>query len=251
MTPHSAPSPARRRTPRRYAGSRMLGLLSGLAVIVGVGAGVGGVGYAINGVTQTGAEVAVPVTVRDKAKLALPLTAGTGPDAGATSVPLRQPGGDVHPDAVDLSIPGQEAGTALRAVTSPVTLEAWDSTALEQALARGHFAVLGLCVAAGAFLLHRLLTSIAEGRPFRRGNAACIAGIAGLAAVATFATDVVPALAANLVLSRLGLDGADSPVYSQVQLSLVEVAVAVALLLALAEAFRRGSEQVRDVDGLV
>ncbi|HEV2088001.1 MAG TPA: hypothetical protein VGR21_06795 [Cryptosporangiaceae bacterium] len=233
----------------------MLGLLSSLAVIVGVGAGVGGVGYAINGVTQAGADVDVAVTIRDETKLLLPLTAGTGPDAGVTNVPLRQPGYDVEneprPDAIELSVPGQADTTVLRAEIDPVVLEAWDSTALEQMLSRGHFAVLGLCAAAGAAFLFRLLTSITEGRPFRPGNAACIAGLAGLVAIGMLATEILPALAADLVLSRLGLGGADSPVYSELRLPLLEVALAVTLLLALAEAFRRGTEQVREVDGLV
>lgn len=245
----------RRRGTRRYISTRLLGLMGSGVLMVGLFGAIGGVAYAINGATQAHAEVAVSVMVRDKTKLILPLAAGTGPDSGATSVPLKQPesgvGDEANAQTLVLSIPGQLERTRLEAGVDAVTLKAADSTWLEQFLARSHFAVLGLCAAVGAAFLLRLLTSIGEGRPFQAGNGARIAGIAGLVAIGLLAVDILPVVAANLVLDRVGLNGSDSPVFTQTELSLVSLVTSITLLLALAEAFRQGNRLVRDVDGLV
>jgi hypothetical protein len=68
---------------------------------------------------------------------------------------------------------------------------------------------------------------------------------------ASVAAALTPGLAGGLVLERLGLDGADSPVVAT-EFSYPMSALLVALLLlAVAEAFRKGTELARDVDGLV
>jgi hypothetical protein len=110
--------------------------------------------------------------------------------------------------------------------------------------------VVGLCVGVGAVWLRRVLTSIAEGQPFQPGNAARIAGIGGLVALATLANDIIPVLGSHLVLQRLGLTGASSPIFAEPALSLGPL-LAVPFLLALAEAFRGGAELAKEVDGLV
>jgi hypothetical protein len=96
----------------------------------------------------------------------------------------------------------------------------------------------------------RVLTSIAEGKPFLTGNAARIAGMAGLVALASLANDIIPVLGSHLVLQRLRLSGATSPIFAEVALTLGPL-LAVPFLLALAEAFRRGTELATDVEGLV
>ncbi|GAA0970417.1 hypothetical protein GCM10009555_019280 [Acrocarpospora macrocephala] len=84
-------------------------------------------------------------------------------------------------------------------------LFAWDSTVLEQVLARGDVAVIGLCAGFGAVLLYQLMLSILDGEPFRQGNSARIAGLAGAVAVAGIVGSALPGLAAAMVLDRLGL----------------------------------------------
>jgi hypothetical protein len=59
-----------------------------------------------------------------------------------------------------------------------------------------------------------------------------------------------PVFGSNLVLQRLGLSGASSPIFAEVAPSL-GLLLAVPFLLALAEAFRRGAELAKDVEGLV
>jgi hypothetical protein len=54
----------------------------------------------------------------------------------------------------------------------------------------------------------------------------------------------------HLALQRLGLDGPSSPVYAEVVPSLGLLLI-VPFLLVLAEAFRRGAELDKEVEGLV
>jgi len=117
-------------------------------------------------------------------------------------------------------------------------------------LSRGGVAVIGLCMAVGGVWLRRILISIAEGRPFQPGNAARIAGIGGLVVLASLANDILPVLSSNLVLQRLGLTGATSPIFAEVVPSFGPL-LAVPFLLVLAEAFRRGTELAGEVEGLV
>jgi hypothetical protein len=212
--------------PQAYAGPRLIRFLAGAVVAVGLVAAVFGVAYAINGATHTKAEVAVPVEL-----------------APASS-------GDLRPTGVRLSEPALPDGSWREAAQDELTLRAWDSTLVEQLLARGDAAVLGLSVGFGAFLLRRLLLSTAEGRPFEPGNARRIATIAVLVAAGGTLAAVLPDIAGILVLDRLGQTGPGSPFVVGVGFPLMPVLVAP-LVLALAEAFRRGAELAADVDGLV
>jgi hypothetical protein len=86
--------------------------------------------------------------------------------------------------------------------------------------------------------------------PFQRGNAGRITLLAGLIVAATIAAGVLPCLAADLVLGRLGLSGPASPLYAHLAIAGAPLLVAL-FLLVLAQAFRRGAELAQDTEGLI
>ena len=233
------------RAKRPFASPRTIRFLAEFCLVVGVIAAVAGVGYTVNGATQAEGPVVVPVTARREAVIE---AGSAGSDGGASTVLTRGVGYEW--DALRLDLPGAGEGTWLEVQADAFMLRSWGSTVSEQLLARGGVAVLGLCVGGGAVLLRRLLLSVADGRPFDPGNAARIAGIAGLVVVASLANSFLPIIGTHLVLTRAGLAGAESPVIAGSTLPLTPLLVA-AILLALAEAFRRGTELAQDVDGLV
>jgi len=253
MPQHIEPmAPTTRQSKRAFASPRMIRNLASIVMAVGVAASIWGVAYDINGATQAKADVVVGVHARPGAVLQVD---GTTP-AGAPGTVLVKDGAEPSVP-FGLTIPGIPADTSTSAEASwleghgyTLTLHSWGSTVPEQLLNRGGFAVVGLCMGVGAVWLRRVLTSIAEGRPFQPGNAARIAGIGGLVVLASLANDILPALGSNLVLQRLGLIGASSPIFAEVVPSL-GLLLAVPFLLALAEAFRRGAELAKDVEGLV
>ncbi|MEU7899153.1 hypothetical protein AB0B45_40655 [Nonomuraea sp. NPDC049152] len=139
----------------------------------------------------------------------------------------------------------------VRPAGGELELVAWDSTVPEQLLARGDIAVLGMCLCIGALLMRPLLLSVAEGRPFRKGNPARIAGLAGVVLFAGIVGGALPHVAALMVHTRLNLAGPGSPfVTHDLSISLTPIPVAL-LLLVLAESFRRGGELADDVEGMV
>jgi hypothetical protein len=162
----------------------------------------------------------------------------------------QQPGRNV-PGTIRLDLPGAMPSPAsLEAPLRTVTVRASDSTIPEQLLSRGAAAMLWVCIGAGAWLLRGLLLSITDGNPLLPANARRIAGIAGLVIVAAAAGEFLPAMAGAMVLDRLGL-GAGAPVAPlRAELGLFPILLGM-VLLALAEAFRRGSELARDAEGLV
>jgi hypothetical protein len=247
MTTEFTPHSAGRRGSRPFATPGLVRFLAMIALLVAVAAPIGGMAYAINGATQARADVRVRVQVTDRAALQIPL--GPTPDR-ERPVPLQQQGGAL-PGTIRLDLPNaRNAGTRLEAPLQTVTLRAWDSTVPEQLLSRADATVLWLCVGLGAWLLRRLLLSIADANPFQPGNARRIAGIAALVVVVGIASQLFPAMAGALVLDRIGL-GPGSPVASlRAAIDLSPILVAL-VLLALAEAFRRGSELARDAEGLI
>jgi len=250
MTQHAEPKTATTRQGKRaFASPGMIRTLAGAVLAVGVVAGIWGVAYAINGATQAGAAVVVGVHMRPGAVLQV---SGTTPTGAPGTVQVRDGAEPTVP--FELTIPGI-AATSLSSATldghgDTLTLRSWGSTVPEQLLSRGGFAVVGLSMAVGAVWLRRVLISIAEGRPFQSGNAARIAGIGGLVVLASLANDILPAFGSNLVLQRLDLTGSSSPIFAEVVPSLGAL-LAVPFLLVLAEAFRRGAELAKDVEGLV
>jgi len=236
---------------RSFASPGMIRNLAGAVLTVGVVATIWGVAYDINGATQAQGEVVVSVHVRPGGVLQV---SGTTP-AGAPGSVLVKDGAEPYAP-FRLGIPGIPADTIASSPTGldghgdPLTLRSWGSTVPEQLLSRGGLVVVGLCMGVGAIWLRRVLISIAEGRPFQSGNAARIAGIGGLVALASLANDIIPVFGSHLVLQRLGLSGPASPVFAAVFPSLGPLLV-VPFLLVLAEAFRRGAELAREVEGLV
>ncbi|MEP7036576.1 MAG: DUF2975 domain-containing protein [Actinomycetota bacterium] len=224
----------------------MIRRLASTVMLVGIVASIWGVAYDINGATQAKAEVAVSVHLRPERALKVD---GTSP-AGTPGAVLVEDGAEgLGPFAFSIpGIPGES--TRLDGHGYTLTLRSWGSTVPEQLLNRGGFAVVGLCVGLGAVWLSRVLTSIAEGRPFQPGNAARIAGMGALVALATLANDILPVIGGHLVLQRLGLIGPSSPIYVEVVPSL-GLLLMVPFLLVLAEAFRRGAELANELEGLV
>ena len=198
-------------------------LMAAALPVLGLVVAVGGVVSVLDGLRR--ADVLVPVSVDFS----------------------RLPGGGA---SVSVPAAGLPAGSYVEVLSPEQGLRVPDATPVEQLLANADGALLGLAVLAGAVLLRRLLLSIADGRPFRSGNAWRIAVLAVLVGGVGTLAPVLPDLAGILVLERLGAVGPDSPYGAQVSFPLTPLLVAP-VLLALAEAFRRGAELADDVRGLV
>jgi len=167
MTQHADPKVSTTRPGRRaFASPGMIRRFAGFVLAFGVVAAVSGVAYAINGATHARASVVVDVQARPGAVLE---ASGTT-SAKAKETVLVQV--DSFGDGLRLDLPGVPKSNWLEAAQAgTLKLSSWDSTVGENLLSRGGFAVSGLCIGVGAILLRRLLISIAEGRPFRPGNA--------------------------------------------------------------------------------
>jgi hypothetical protein len=243
MDTDQASPPVRGR--RGFASPALVRFLAGLALVVAVTVSIGGIAFAVNGATQAHGYITVPVQVRSMDRLRIPLTDGAGTD---TEHPLRQ---SAEVSGILLRLPGPPGSSSLEADTGTLRLTSWDSTVVEQLAGRGDVALVGVCAGLGALLLRTLLLSIAARRPFRSGNAARLGAIAGLIMVAAVSTEVFPYVAGDLVLTRLGLGGPDSPVIAPPALSLGLVAplLLALVVLAFAEGFRQGAESVRAVEG--
>jgi hypothetical protein len=242
-------APARSRLPRALAG-----LMLAAAVVVPLV----GIVYAVNGATQAKAYVNVTVRARSLDRLDIPLTvrpvtgAPDAPTGDDTEFALRQSTENTE-GVVRLDLPDVDHSTWVETDAGKLALRSWGSTVVEQLTARGGAAVTAICVGVGALLLRTLLLSTAAGRPFQPGNAIRITGIAALIAVAAVAPAILSNLSAELVLHRVGLAGANSPIEAPVLLpgsALVQLVLAL-IVLAMAEAFRRGGDLARDIEGLV
>jgi Protein of unknown function (DUF2975) len=249
----TCPDPAQlavrdRRGRRSYASPALLRWLAGAMLLVSVVAPLYGVVYAVNGATRAGAPVAVSVTIRDLDRLQV--QQATTVNGAETDLPLKLEQGQGLQPGLILYIDGAGKNSWLQAGTGPVALLSSGSTVAEWLAGRGGLAVAGVCAGLGALLLRRLLLSIGAGRPFQPGNAARVAAIAGLLAAATIAAGVLPYVAARLVLGRLGLGGPGSPVAAHLAVPGAPLLLAV-FLMAVAEAFRRGSDLAKDAEGLI
>ncbi len=209
--------------------------LAGFLRIAGVLAAGWGVAYTVNGMTQAPATVKVPVTLGQ-----------VGPSSGSGNV-------RVEVDGMGAVVDGWFAGAEPAGLTAGVpdgtlTLAAWGSTRLEQALGRGDWLVGGLALLAVALLLAPVLTSVAERRPFVRGTARRLALAGVTVAVAGQVATALPHVAGMLVVERTGLPAsAFAPLPALAPWPLATGA----LLLALAVAWAQGERLAADVDGLV
>jgi hypothetical protein len=221
------------RPPHTFVSPRATRGLASAVLIAGVVSALAGVAYAVNGMTQAGGQVVVAAQAVDGA-------AFETPGGGRATV-------DPGDHAVRLDAPGKDRTSWLELPAGETQLRAADSTVAEQALNRGGVAVLGICLGIGGVLLRRLLLSIAGGEPFERRNATRIAVIAVLVAAGSIASDVLPAIASELVIGRTGW----SRFAEASALISLPPLLAVPILLALAQAFRRGTELAADTEGLV
>ena len=203
----------RRTTYLSPARIRLLDWLIGLGGLVAV---IAGPLYWVNGGTQAGGSVEVPVQLPDAASGAAPAVAGL------------------------------PEGARVTALGTDATLSAAHSTLVEQLLARGDVLLLGLAVGAGAWLLRPVLGALAAGRPFGGGNARRLAQLACLVAGVGVVAPVLPQLAAIAVLDRLQVVDPDGPFTLGVHISFAPVLAGV-LLLLVAETFRQGEQQVRQL----
>ncbi|MFC8193716.1 hypothetical protein ACFUMH_18835 [Cellulomonas sp. NPDC057328] len=209
--------------------------LAGLLRIAGVLGAVGGVAYAVNGITQARALVKVPVTLAQPEQ-------GSGAGNVRVAVDGLVAGGDGW-------FAGAEPGLLTAGVPDgTLTLAAWDSTRLEQALGRGDWLVGGLALLVVALLLGPVLTAVADRRPFAPGTARRLAVAGVTVAVAGQLAGALPHAAGLLVLERTGLAG---PAFSSLPaLALWPIATGL-LLVVLAVAWAQGERLAADVDGLV
>jgi Protein of unknown function (DUF2975) len=210
-----------------YVGPRATRTLATLLLVIGAVAAVGGVGYAVNGATQAPGNVLVPVSLHVD-------------ETRSVREPVVEVAGVDLPDA-----------TRLQTVDDGLVLV--DSTGVSRwtgFLARGDAALGGLAVGVCALLLAPVLTSLAAGEPFRRGNAARIGATAATILVAGTLAPLLPQVAALAVLDGHGLVAPGSPFVAGLRLELAPLAVS-ALVLVVAEAFRRGAQIADDAAGLV
>ncbi|NAZ80508.1 hypothetical protein GTR02_01580 [Kineococcus sp. R8] len=226
-----------------YVRPGVVHLLAQVLAVVGVLALVAGPAYAVNAATQAPAAVRVQVQVDSASPQGRQLHQVRGLAAPATTDGAPVPG-DVRLTAVDLVTP--QAGRGY-----PVELSAWGSTRTEQFLSRGHVAVAGLGIGLAALLLRPVLLSIAAARPFQAANARRLAQSAVVTLLCAHLAPLLPATAAGQVLERVGLGGADSPLSVAPWLAPGSLDLVALVLLVLAEAFRHGERQHRDLDGLV
>jgi hypothetical protein len=213
-----------------YVGPRTTRAIATLLLVVGAIAAVGGVAYAVNGATQAPGNVLVPVSL----------------DLG-----LGEAGGSGHPVPVEVAGVDLPDATRLQAVEDGMVLvDHTGGSRWTGFLARGDAALGGLAVGLCALLLAPVLTSLAAGEPFRRGNAARIGATAATILVAGTVAPLLPQAAALGVLDRLGLATPGSPFVVGMTWDLAPLGVA-ALVFAVAEAFRRGAQIAEDTAGLV
>lgn len=196
--------------------------VSALLLVAGVLGAVWGVLYAVNGMTQARATVKVAVELAPQAFT-----------------------DDEVTEAVQVT--GVESeGVWFSTTDDGLLLVAWDSTRLEQLLDRGDVLVQGLLTLGGVLALRPVLTSIAHGEPFRRGNSRRVGQVALAIALLPIA-DLPPVAAATMVVERVGLVGTLQPSGGLDATPLLVAAV----VWAVAAAFRNGERMTRDLDGLV
>ncbi|AKU16746.1 DUF2975 domain-containing protein [Luteipulveratus mongoliensis] len=220
-----------------FVSLRAMNALAALVVVLGWLAAVGGVVYAINGATQAGGSITVSAQVHD-------LTGTTVRDSVPADATLRPTGSQ---SALQLGLPNSGTDSWMHTPADSWLLTTGDSSVAEQLLSRGDAVIWGLSALAAGYALRALILSISAGRPFAEGNARRIATMGVLAVAACWAGSASTGAAAVVVADRVGVT---SQVNGVLSFSLLPLVV-LPFVLVLAEAFRRGGELARDVDGLV
>lgn len=210
-----------------YVGPRTSRAIARLLLLVGVVAAVGGVGYAINGATQAPATVTVPISIED------------------ADGPLRQVAVSVEDVVVPDDARLRVADDGLRLVTGADHASRWTGF-----LARADVALLGLGFGACALLVAPVVTAVAAGDPFRRGNAARIGVTGAIIGVVGVVAPILPHLAAMAVMTSFDAAEGANPFAVVFGVEVAPIGVA-ALIFVVAEAFRRGAQISADTEGLV
>ena len=122
------------------------------------------------------------------------------------------------------------------------TTESWIATLVPGVIST-------LAVAIGAWLVLRLMRRIQAGEPFVRASVWSLRGVAGLLVMVPLLMSVAVAVATRLVAEQ-ALPSVEDALAFDLSRALWTV-LAGALVAAVAEAFARGVELQRDVEGLV
>ena len=131
---------------------------------------------------------------------------------------------------------------------SNITLSIWDSTILEQVLARLNHLIAGLAVLAAAVLINKIMRSVAAGDPFAPGNAGRFRLLAIIVGAYAILHSIPGAVASSLALARAGLTADLAPSLNLDPFGIIVIPFG---LLVLAEAFRRGGQLRADTEGLI
>ena len=131
---------------------------------------------------------------------------------------------------------------------SNITLSIWDSTILEQVLARLNHLIAGLAVLAAAVLINKIMRSVAAGDPFAPGNAGRFRLLAIIVGAYAILHSIPGAVASSLALERAGLTADLAPSLNLDPFGIIVIPFG---LLVLAEAFRRGGQLRADTEGLI
>jgi hypothetical protein len=170
---------------------------------------------------------------------------------------LTQPGGSVTVtlSEVDqdrpLDLAGLPDGVSVTEPEPQALLQAFDLPAGLRALTELPASLGLLAMAAGSFLLARVVWTVRTGRPFDRRNPRRLAGLAAAVVLGGLVAPLSEGMVTTAVLGHLGLTGPGSPVaLFAVDLPLTPVLIGFALMAA-AEAFRRGGALEAEVEGMV
>jgi hypothetical protein len=170
---------------------------------------------------------------------------------------LTQPGGSVvvtptelHGDR-SLDVPGLPDGVWVADVDQDALLTASDLPAGLRALTELPASLGALAVAAGAWLLARVIAAISDGRPFDRRNPGRLAGVAVAVVLGGLVAPLSQGVVSAAVLDHLGLAEQGSPLaLFSTSIPVTPIGIALAVLAA-AEAFRRGRALEDEVEGMV
>ena len=171
---------------------------------------------------------------------------------------LTQPGGSVtvtpgfsEEAERPLDLPGLPEGVFVVDGDTTAVLHAFELPAALRALTELPAVLAAVAIAAGAWWVARVLTSIRAGQPFDRRNPPRLAGVAAAVLLGGLVVPMSEGVVTFAVLRHLDLAELGSPLTGlSTTIPLTPILLAL-VLLAAAEAFRRGGTLANDVAGLV
>lgn len=151
------------------------------------------------------------------------------------------------PEGVSLSYPQDEEPLEVD-LTALIASDGSDAVpAYYRAMSEAGKSVLALMMAVIVFLLLRLRTEFAAGRPFAARNARRLSAMALAVVVGAYGSAWLDSYAAQIFYDYLSLE---RPLYVSFEWSPVPLILAGALLI-VAQAFKKGRALTEDVEGLV